>query len=51
MDYDLKTIAIKTTCPVKGESVFKDGKWNVISEAMPQGALCGKPVVVELEIR
>jgi chondroitin AC lyase len=48
MDKNLKTIEVKTSLPISGGEVSKDGKWNVVSVPMPQGALCGKPATVEL---
>lgn len=51
MNADLKSIEVKTTLEIDGDTVKKEGKWNTISIAMPQGALCGKPVTVELDTK
>lgn len=48
MNKDLKYIEVRTTLPLKGEAIQKDGKWNLIKVSMPQGKWCGKPVTVEL---
>ncbi|MFB9058102.1 polysaccharide lyase family 8 super-sandwich domain-containing protein [Mariniflexile ostreae] len=51
MNKNLKTITVKTTLPIEGDYVMKDGIWNIISVPMPQGKLCGKPAVVEISIK
>jgi hypothetical protein len=48
MNKNLKSIVVKTSFPVAGNNVVNDGKWNIISVPMPQGALCGKPATVSL---
>lgn len=48
MDKNLKNIELRTTLPIRGTTVSKQGKWNVVSVPMPQGALCGKPAIVSL---
>ena len=48
MNKDLKSIKVKTTLPVSGNLVTKEGKWNVIDVTMHQGAMCGKPASAAL---
>ncbi|MFB9057037.1 polysaccharide lyase family 8 super-sandwich domain-containing protein [Mariniflexile ostreae] len=48
MNINLKSIEVKTTLPITGEQVSKEGKWHVVSVTMPQGKLCGKPTTVKL---